>query len=82
MSEGTDTRAQFPEIAELVDRLRAAGFAPRVTHILDHDGNVLLGGQAPDAWRQEMAAWAKEPAPTRPGDPAPPPTPYRGRRRA
>lgn len=75
-------RAQFPEIAELVDSLRGAGFDPRVLCILDHDGNALVGKQPPP----EIVAPLVEAART-PRTPAEiPPAPieanrYRGRNR-
>lgn len=54
-------RAQFPEIAELVDALRAAGFAPKVESITDHAGNLLAGKVVePDPATFEVAIEAVE----------------------
>ena len=43
MTARHDNRARFPELAELVDTLRAAGMQPRVTSIQSHDGQLLAG---------------------------------------
>jgi hypothetical protein len=36
-------RAQYPELAELVDTLRRMGCSPAMINISDHDGNLIAG---------------------------------------
>lgn len=76
-------RAQFPEIAELVDTLRGAGFEPRVMCILDHDGNTLVGTPPSPAVAASMVEAARNPRPPEDIPPGLPTTTtgYRGKHR-